>query len=191
MGKPAAEFLLPVPLACSGDTQLFFHFYVLSHTLLNVSHLNHLCKISTGITQKGDSGLHCEERQLLITDIRAGPQGSTTIATRAEQLHNFAGFHRSHENSGCCLWHFSFESIESTLIMCFAKEKRCTWKCKYWASSHMGTRAPPWACPEPRATASMAASCWGHLARAVLCALGCSCAGAKQAGAEALWPLLG
>lgn len=42
--------------------------------------------------------------------------------------------------------------------MCFAKEKRCTWKNKYWASNHTRTWAPPWECPEPGATVCLAAT---------------------------------
>lgn len=46
----------------------FFKQYISSHALLNVSQLNHLSKISTATKQKGDSGLKCEKRQLLINN---------------------------------------------------------------------------------------------------------------------------
>lgn len=71
MGKPEAELLLPLPPACSSVIQLDFHFYVSSRTLLNVPQCNHLSKISAGVKQKADSGLHCEERQLLITNTQS------------------------------------------------------------------------------------------------------------------------
>lgn len=51
--------------------------------------------------------------------------------------------------------------------MCFAKEKRCTWKSEYWASSHMAAVPPElWACSEPRATTCVYynGDCWEHLA---------------------------
>lgn len=191
MGKPAAEFLLPVLPACSGDIQLFFHFCVSSHTLLNVSHLNHLSKISTGITQKGDSGLHCEERQLLITNTQSRTSRQHHHSYKSRAAAQFCRISQEPWKLWVLPVTFFFWKYWVNFDNVFCKGEKMYLKVQILGQQPHGNTSTTLNMSRAQSYHVHGCKLLGAFGSAVLCALGCSCAGAKQAGVEALWPLLG